>query len=406
MKNFISKLHVSNIGLFDSLDIEFAPDINIIIGANSTGKTSILRCITYCLSNHGLKFSRFRKDAEYWIDFSKNGNLYRAGTTKVVDSDQNYRQFEAKHWGQVSKDGVNEIYLPHGQVPYNLFAIGAHRYFDYLKIEGMQREEKGVARKRYYDERNSSFLDNPSLPAIKQWMINRYFIMEKDWALTEKLNWEKVIQFIPKIVPQTQNFKFLRIERDLEPVFLINDKECYLEELAGGFKSILSVIFSIIDWCEGVNEGELGLIDNAMGTVLIDEIDAHLHPEWQYTIIKNLKFLFPKLQFIFTTHSPYVISSADENEIIRIPAHFGRLDIKPLNKSYKGWEISNILSDLMGVVESDELNANDLLSEIDKALTEKNKEKFEEEIEKLKEIFHPNDPILRAYELKRSKLFL
>jgi len=406
MKDYISKLHVANIGIFNSIDIEFSPDVNVIIGANSTGKTSILKCITYCFSNSGLNFTRFRKDAEYWIDFSKEDKNYRAGTTKVVDTDQDYRQLNVKQWGEVPKDGVDETFFPHGQVPYNLFAIGAQRYFDYARIDGMKREAKGEQRKRYYDENNSSFLEKPSLPAIKQWMINRYFIIEKDWANIEKSNWKQVIDFLPKIVPQSQDFKFERIERDLEPIFSINNSECYLEELAGGFKSILSIIFSIIDWCEGVNDGELGLIEKATGTILIDEMDAHLHPEWQISIVSNLKLLFPRLQFIVTTHSPHVISSAKENEIIRIPIHNGNLDLKPLDKSYKGWQINNILEDLMGVTEMDEIDAEVLLSEIEKAASEKNKTKFDEELEKLKTILHANDPILRAYEIKRSKLFL
>lgn len=406
MNPYIKSLHAKKIGLFESIDVEFSPDINIIIGANSTGKTSILKLLTYCFSNHNLNLSRFRVGAEYWIDFFSEEKRYRAGTTKVVDSDQEYRQFNAKQWGQVPNDGCENTFMPHGKVPYNLFAIGAYRYFEYHRIDGMKREEKGEIRKRSYDENNCNYLEKPSLPAIKQWMINRYFIIEKEWAAIEKANWKRVIEFLPLLVSKDQKFKFLRVERDLEPIFELNDKECYLEELSGGFKSILSVIFSIIDWCEGVNEGSFGLVSNAYGTVLIDEIDAHLHPEWQLTIVQNLKKLFPKIQFIVTTHSPHVILTANEKEVIRIPQHNGILEISPSSKSYKGWEITNILGDLMGVVEPNELQAHDILEKIDESIKEKNKELFEAELIKLKEILHPNDTILKIYEIKRSKLFL
>jgi predicted ATP-binding protein involved in virulence len=406
MKTYIKSLHAKNIGLFDSINVEFSPDINIIIGANSTGKTSILKLLTYCFSFCGLSFTRFRADAEYWIDFHSEEKQYRAGTTKVVESDQDFMQFNANQWGQVPIDGCVKTFLPHGQVPYNLFAIGAYRYFEYQRIDGMKREDKGAKRKQFYDENNCNYLEKPSLPAIKQWMINRYFIIEKDWAEVEKSNWKSVEDFLPLLVSRNQNFRFSRIERDLEPIFEINGKECYLEELSGGFKSTLSVIFSIIDWCEGVNEGNLGLVTNACGTVLIDEIDAHLHPEWQLTIVRNLKKLFPKIQFIVTTHSPHVVLTAKENEVIRIPQHNGTLDLSPSSKSYKGWQISNILGDLMGVVESDELQANDILLKIDESLKVKDKDVFEAELLKLKEVLHPNDPILKIYEIKRSKLFL
>lgn len=406
MEKYIKKLHIQNIGLFDSLNVEFSPDINIIIGANSTGKTSILKFITYCLSNHNMNHTRFRANAEYWIDFISSGKKYRSGSTNVVDSDQAYMQFNITQWGQVPKADCEQVYMPFGQVPYNLFAIGAYRYFEYKRIDGMKREEKGATRKQHYDSKNCEYLEKPSLPAIKQWMINRYFVTEKDWAEVEKSNWESVISFLPNLVSNNQKFQFSRIERDLEPIFLLNGKECYLEELSGGFKSILSIIFSIIDWCEGVNEGELGLVSNACGTVLIDEIDAHLHPEWQLSVVSNLKKLFPKVQFIVTTHSPHVVLTAKENEIIRIPPHNGRIDISPTKKTYNGWQISDILNDLMGVTEPDELQANELLSAIDSAISEKNKEVFESELQKLKELLHPNDPIIKIYEIKRSKLFL
>ena len=47
------------------------------------------------------------------------------------------------------------------------------------------------------------------------------------------------------------------------------------------------------------------------GVVLIDEIDLHLHPKWQKTIVPNLKDLFPNIQFILTSHSPFIIQSLE-----------------------------------------------------------------------------------------------
>lgn len=365
-----------------------------------------MKYLTYCISYQNLSLTRFRADAEYWFDFVSEEKTYRAGATKVVASDQPYMNFTANNWGKVPVEECENTFMPHGKVPYNLFAIGAYRYFEYKHIDGMRREDKGVKRKEFYDQNNFNYLEKPSLPAIKQWMINRYFIIDKDWANVEKYNWERVVTFLPSLVSKSQVFKFLRIERDLEPIFEFNGKECYLEELSGGFKSILSVIFSIIDWCEGVNEGELGLILNSRGTVLIDEIDAHLHPEWQLTVVQNLKEIFPNIQFILTTHSPHIVLTAKENEVIRIPPHNGTLDISPSSKSYNGWQISNVLGDLMGVVDTNELQAKDVLAKIDESINQKDKSSFETELLKLKEILHPNDPILKIYEIERSKLFL
>ena len=54
------------------------------------------------------------------------------------------------------------------------------------------------------------------------------------------------------------------------------------------------------------------------GVVLIDELELHLHPKWQRTIAETLRTIFPKIQFICTTHSPFVIQSMREGEVINL----------------------------------------------------------------------------------------
>ena len=53
----------------------------------------------------------------------------------------------------------------------------------------------------------------------------------------------------------------------------------------------------------------------AEGVVLIDEIDLHLHPHWQQVVLDGLREIFPRLQFIVTTHSPQVLSSAENRQV-------------------------------------------------------------------------------------------
>jgi hypothetical protein len=56
------------------------------------------------------------------------------------------------------------------------------------------------------------------------------------------------------------------------------------------------------------------------GIILIDEIDAHLHPEWQRKIGFWLKRHFPNIQFIVTTHSPIICQAADKKGLFHLPA--------------------------------------------------------------------------------------
>jgi putative AbiEii toxin of type IV toxin-antitoxin system len=61
------------------------------------------------------------------------------------------------------------------------------------------------------------------------------------------------------------------------------------------------------------------------GIVLLDEIDLHLHPAWQRRIIPLLRKIFPKLQFIVTTHSPLILTGFEREEIIRLRFHDGQV---------------------------------------------------------------------------------
>jgi predicted ATP-binding protein involved in virulence len=82
------------------------------------------------------------------------------------------------------------------------------------------------------------------------------------------------------------------------------------------------------------------------GIVLIDEIDLHLHPEWQQTIIRSLRAAFPRIQFIVTTHSPQVLSTVDKR-CIRV-LHADGTVTTPQQQT-KGVESPKILATVMGV---------------------------------------------------------
>lgn len=67
-----------------------------------------------------------------------------------------------------------------------------------------------------------------------------------------------------------------------------------------------------------LNPDMLSEINKAPGVVLIDELDMHLHPKWQWKIVGALKVTFPNVQFIAATHSPIIIASCKGENLIRI----------------------------------------------------------------------------------------
>jgi predicted ATP-binding protein involved in virulence len=84
------------------------------------------------------------------------------------------------------------------------------------------------------------------------------------------------------------------------------------------------------------------------GIVLIDEIDLHLHPSWQRTILKGLKETFPKCQFVISTHSPQVFGEAEASAVrILVVDEVNELQAKVPNQAL-GLDAAEILEELMG----------------------------------------------------------
>ena len=163
---------------------------------------------------------------------------------------------------------------------------------------------------------------------------------------------------------------------------------------------------NIVDWIEGVNEGEAMKIENAEGTVLIDEIDAHLHPSWQSTVLSSLQEIYHNLQFIVTTHSPNVIMSANAGEVLLFNNDNGMVNVTPDGRTFGVWQFNDILTDIMQAPGLDRIDIVPALSDLNRCYDEKNVEKFEAILKDISGILNPNDPILKVYMLKLSELKL
>ncbi len=94
-----------------------------------------------------------------------------------------------------------------------------------------------------------------------------------------------------------------------------------ISQLSDGIKNMLAMIADIAYRCVLLN-GHLEdqAAKQSPGVVMIDEVDMHLHPQWQKTVITSLRQAFPNIQFIVTTHSPQVLSTV-ASESIRVIEH-------------------------------------------------------------------------------------
>ena len=98
-----------------------------------------------------------------------------------------------------------------------------------------------------------------------------------------------------------------------------------LQEMSDGYRTVAALVLDIVRQIHGVY-GELRTVPTAgggvaivqPGVVLIDEVDAHLHVTWQRKIGDWMREHFPKIQFIVSSHSPYICQAADEGGLIRL----------------------------------------------------------------------------------------
>lgn len=408
-ETYIHRTHAEFFKGFDEIDIEFNKRFNFITGPNGSGKTSVLSSVIASCSNQFL--FRTNNNTQFWIDTYISGASYRIGFGSGGFREINFMTSGLSHWRDPPGDNIfsqlcfNRIKekIPDFNPP---LAIGAYRRITYKKMEGMKREADVETQKRAYLESGMNNLLGDNMPDPKQWLINRYFIIEKDYAVEEKQNWHNFLANLPHLAPAECDFKFIKIERELEPVFSIYGRECYLEELSAGFQSVLSLVINIINWIEGINSNGKRLIQEAEGTVLIDELDAHLHPEWQLSLRGMLDKFFPKLQFIITTHSPHILASAQPGEVIRLDGSREKLIAKPTQKSYSGWSTDQILEDVMGVKNLESKLYNKLVHEALDSYSDRNAGKLELAIKELEKVAHPSDTIVQVLKIKQASLLL
>ena len=133
-----------------------------------------------------------------------------------------------------------------------------------------------------------------------------------------------------------------RYERDIVALQMKDGTVVPFTSLSDGYRNVIKIIVDIATRMCILNPYQKeNVLKNTPGIVVIDEIDLSLHPTWQRKIIGILKELFPRIQFICATHSPFIIQSLEEGELITLD--------QQLDSEYSGESIEDIAEDVMGV---------------------------------------------------------
>jgi len=178
------------------------------------------------------------------------------------------------------------------------------------------------------------------------------------------------------------------------PLRLVADKEgetLDIRQLSDGERSFIAMICDLSRRLALANP-ELEDPRLGAGVVFIDEIELHLHPKWQLEIAEKLRATFPNIQFIVTTHSPFILQTTREGEVISLDEE---LAINPSVSSLE--EVSKYVMDVQNTRYSPRVvNMKDTarryldLVEESKTATDERKAAIQEELTKLLAPFSDN----------------
>jgi len=287
LSNFITEIKIGKVRHLENIDIKLGNEKKhlILTGKNGSGKTSVLEelnkyfnyYISNCFSSENKPVDEKKYRFERRKAFKHNKNCFPIfqDNNLIKNGSFVYAFFSAKRIMNVVKPkGVNKIISSTNDLKLNQVFL---QYIVNLKAE------KSFAR----DDNDFEVADK----------IDNWF--NKFENILKKIFQDKTL----KIVFDRKEYNFYIHKKNREP-FDFNG-------LSAGYSAIIDIITELILKIENT---KLKSFD-CEGIVLIDEVENHLHVELQKNILPLLTNFFPNIQFIVTTHSPFVLSSLSNSVI-------------------------------------------------------------------------------------------
>lgn len=387
----LKRLIIDNFRCFKHFDIKFAPDVSIIIGKNGAGKTSLISAIVYSL------YFIFTNDRSAGNDFLSAGNpdlkmkspshseFYRNKNADKIENVNLHGEMELDkqmlYWDMYRPATPGSALYPSKyKEAYQLFiqhfrASGHLPLLAYFSdsfphrktnLSSFAKEELGKGEQTL---RNFGYYqwDN-ELACTTIWKLRLTNALIKDKMLEGRNTFnhaevqyieQKLCNFSHPLNPDCDNYYEIeklfvafnsKEERELW-LRLKNGKEMDFDSLPAGYRRLYSIVLDLAYRAFLLNRNNSDVIE---GLVLIDEIDLHLHPTLEKEVVMRFTNLFPRIQFIMTSHSPIVVSNLPhqdgDNRILRIVE--GEDSPHPLPDIY-GIDYDTTLRDVMETGERD-----------------------------------------------------
>ena len=343
---YIKRLIIENLRGFREVDFDFSrPDASyagwtVITGANASGKTTLLKALALALV--GTDVARaLQPSLKGWV---KIGEGEGAIAVEIVAGEKDIfvqgRRYERPFWSELklAENGGPEVSLgvghkyrkkdlgpthgPWAENPTGWFSAG---YGPFRRLYGASSDAQRIMSGPSKIARFATmFREDATLGECEQWLIDlKHKELEKRQKETE------ILSQIMALLNDDFLRNGLQVEKiDSEGLWLRDstDTVLLLSEMSDGYRAALAMLVDLLRHLVD-SYGHEGLVKNTTngwvsphsGVVLIDEVDSHLHPEWQRQIGFWLKKRFPHIQFIVTTHSALICQAADEHGIFHLP---------------------------------------------------------------------------------------
>lgn len=349
----IERLYIKNIGPFKEASLEFPTQQNketgeepvtIITGVNGAGKSIIIDSIRAALSGQKLERHIVANDDDFKIEMSLNYD----GTFKSMET----HTFSSGHIMSIDWFGLGQYFIQGYKLPGKVYNWVIDYWSSKLPTDSFTLSTmSGI---------NNEMVLADVLMGKKSNLELTNFICQIDYLRTSEMPEEKAVgevmyvklkEIVNKCL-ENGVFKYVR-RSDHTPIVIQNGIELSLEKLSSG--NIFLIEHLVMLMCKFYSVSVLNKIPaNKMfdisGLLLADEVENHMHPLWQKRILGIVRELFPNLQIILTTHSPFVVASMDGARIYTCVPHVGFSEVKDETAKYGHMPVEEILqSDVFSV---------------------------------------------------------
>jgi energy-coupling factor transporter ATP-binding protein EcfA2 len=313
----------------------------VVTGDNASGKTTLLKAIAAVLVGP----DSVRALQPSWKGWVRQGAKEAVIAVEIQGSNRDRfvkgRPFEQPFWAELrlSENGGPEVSLspgrkyvrkekgptngPWAENPIGWFCVG---YGPFRRLYGASSEAQRIMSGPSRIARFATmFREDATLGECELWLKELHHR-----SLEERSKEKTLLEHVKRVL----DYDFLRnglsvAKVDSEGLWLRhrNGPVLPLAEMSEGYRAAIAMLIDILRHLANVY-GESDLVQERAGrpcvelpgVVLIDEVDSHLHPQWQRQLGFWLKDFLPNIQFITTTHSPIICQAADRNGLFHLPA--------------------------------------------------------------------------------------